>query len=76
MPLSLARLPRDVALGVFELGMNHAGEIGPLSRMVRPDVAVITTIEPVHIEFFDSVEAIADAKAEIFAGMEPPASPC
>jgi UDP-N-acetylmuramoyl-tripeptide--D-alanyl-D-alanine ligase len=71
VPLSLARLPRDAALGVFELGMNHPGELGPLSRMVRPDVAVITTIEPAHVEFFDSIEAIADAKAEIFEGMSP-----
>ncbi|WP_425449997.1 UDP-N-acetylmuramoylalanyl-D-glutamyl-2,6-diaminopimelate--D-alanyl-D-alanine ligase [Virgifigura deserti] len=69
VPLSLARLPRDVAYGVFELGMNHAGEIGPLSRQVRPDVAIITTIEAVHMEFFSSVEEIADAKAEIFEGM-------
>jgi UDP-N-acetylmuramoyl-tripeptide--D-alanyl-D-alanine ligase len=69
VPLSLARLPSDARLGVFELGMNHAGELGPLSRMVRPEVAVITTIEPVHLEFFDSLEAIADAKAEIFEGM-------
>jgi len=70
VPLSLARMPRDAAFGVFEVGMNHAGEIAPLSRMIRPHVAVITTIAPAHIEFFDSVEAIADAKAEIFLGME------
>jgi UDP-N-acetylmuramoyl-tripeptide--D-alanyl-D-alanine ligase len=69
VPLSLARLPRDAQFAVFELGMNHAGEISRLSRMVRPDVAVITTVEPVHIEFFGSVEAIADAKGEIFDGM-------
>lgn len=69
VPLSLARLPREVPLGVFELGMNHPGELGPLSRMVHPDVVVITTIEPAHVEFFDSIEAIADAKAEIFEGM-------
>lgn len=68
-PLSLARMPRDAAFAVFELGMNHAGEIARLSRMVRPDVAVITNVEPVHIEYFGSVEAIADAKAEIFDGM-------
>jgi len=68
-PLSLARMPRDAAYAVFELGMNHAGEISRLSQMVRPDVAVITTIEPVHIEYFGSIEAIADAKAEIFDGM-------
>lgn len=71
VPLSLARLPADSAYGVFELGMNHAGELGPLSRLVKPDVAIITTVEAVHLEFFDSVEAIADAKAEIFEGMSP-----
>ncbi|AWK87512.1 UDP-N-acetylmuramoylalanyl-D-glutamyl-2,6-diaminopimelate--D-alanyl-D-alanine ligase [Azospirillum thermophilum] len=71
VPLSLARLPADSAYGVFELGMNHAGELGPLSRLVKPDVALITTVEAVHLEFFDSVEAIADAKAEIFEGMSP-----
>jgi UDP-N-acetylmuramoyl-tripeptide--D-alanyl-D-alanine ligase len=71
VPLSLARMPADSVYAVFELGMNHAGEIGPLSRQVQPDVAVITTIEAVHLEFFSSVEAIADAKAEIFEGMSP-----
>ncbi|MBS7533053.1 UDP-N-acetylmuramoylalanyl-D-glutamyl-2,6-diaminopimelate--D-alanyl-D-alanine ligase [Ancylobacter sonchi] len=71
VPLSLARLPADAAYGVFELGMNHADEIAPLSSMVRPHVAVITTVEPVHIAQFPNVEAIADAKAEIFAGVEP-----
>jgi UDP-N-acetylmuramoyl-tripeptide--D-alanyl-D-alanine ligase len=70
-PLSLSRMPQDSRFGVFELGMNHAGEISPLSQMVRPQVAVITTVEPVHIEFFDSVEGIADAKAEIFDGLLP-----
>ncbi len=70
VPLSLARMPRDARYGVFELGMNHAGEIDALSRMVRPDVAVITTVEPVHLGFFPSVEAIADAKAEIFVGVD------
>ncbi|MDE1147351.1 MAG: UDP-N-acetylmuramoylalanyl-D-glutamyl-2,6-diaminopimelate--D-alanyl-D-alanine ligase [Azospirillaceae bacterium] len=69
LPLSLAQLPADVRYGVFELGMNHAGEIGPLSRMARPDIAIVTTVEAVHLEFFASVEAIADAKAEIFEGM-------
>lgn len=69
VPLSLARMPRDVDYGVFELGMNHAGELTPLSQLVKPDVAVITNVEPVHLEFFDSVADIADAKAEIFAGM-------
>jgi UDP-N-acetylmuramoyl-tripeptide--D-alanyl-D-alanine ligase len=71
VPLSLARLPPDVTWAVFELGMNHAGEILALTRQVRPDIAVITTIEAVHLEFFDSVAGIADAKAEIFAGMPP-----
>jgi UDP-N-acetylmuramoyl-tripeptide--D-alanyl-D-alanine ligase len=70
-PLSLARMPRETRYGVFELGMNHAGEISPLSQMVRPHVAVITTVEPVHIEFFASVAEIADAKAEIFDGLMP-----
>lgn len=71
VPLTLARMPREAAYGVFEIGMNHAGEIEPLTRMVRPHVAVITTVEPVHIEFFRSIWGIADAKGEIFAGLEP-----
>jgi UDP-N-acetylmuramoyl-tripeptide--D-alanyl-D-alanine ligase len=71
VPLTLARMPRDAAYGVFEIGMNHAGEIAPLTRMVRPHVAVVTTVEPVHIEFFRSISAIADAKGEIFLGLEP-----
>jgi len=71
VPLSLARMPRDTRFGIFELGMNHAGEIDRLTSIVRPDVAVITTIEPVHLGFFASVEAIADAKAEIFNGVSP-----
>jgi UDP-N-acetylmuramoyl-tripeptide--D-alanyl-D-alanine ligase len=71
VPLSLARCPASVRFAVFEIGMNHAGEIEPLVKMVRPHVAVITTVEPVHLEFFSGVEAIADAKAEIFEGLEP-----
>ncbi len=70
-PLSLARMPTGSAYAVFELGMNHPGEIAPLSRLVRPHVAVITAIEAVHIEFFASTADIADAKAEIFLGVEP-----
>ncbi|TDQ83960.1 UDP-N-acetylmuramoyl-tripeptide--D-alanyl-D-alanine ligase [Dongia mobilis] len=70
-PLSLARMPRDAAIGIFELGMNHAGEIRPLAKMVRPHAAIITAVEAVHIEFFNSVDEIADAKAEILEGMEP-----
>ncbi len=71
VPLSLARMPASARHGVFELGMNHPGEIAPLVALVRPHVAVITTVEPVHLEFFPSVAAIADAKAEIFTGVEP-----
>jgi len=71
VPLSLARCPATARFAVFEIGMNHAGEIDRLVRMVRPHVAVITTVEPVHLEFFAGIEAIADAKAENFAGLEP-----
>lgn len=71
VPLSLSRLPADADFAVFELGMNHPGELGPLAMMVRPDVAVITTIEAVHLEHFGTLDAIADAKAEIFEGTEP-----
>jgi UDP-N-acetylmuramoyl-tripeptide--D-alanyl-D-alanine ligase len=70
-PLSLARMPRDAEIGIFELGMNHADEIRPLAKMVRPHAAIITTVEAVHIEFFKSVAEIADAKAEIMEGLEP-----
>src|SRR5207253_132306 len=70
VPLSLARCPASARYAVFEIGMNHAGEIAPLSSLVRPQVAIITTVEPVHLEFFGSLEAIADAKAEIFSGLE------
>ena len=71
VPLSLARCPADARFAVFEIGMNHAGEIEPLVKMVRPHVAVITTVEPVHLEFFEGIEGIANAKAEIFTGLEP-----
>ncbi|SEI19866.1 UDP-N-acetylmuramoylalanyl-D-glutamyl-2,6-diaminopimelate--D-alanyl-D-alanine ligase [Tardiphaga sp. OK245] len=71
VPLTLARCPADVRFAIFEIGMNHAGEIETLVKMVRPHYAVITTVEPVHLEFFAGVEAIADAKAEIFLGLEP-----
>jgi UDP-N-acetylmuramoyl-tripeptide--D-alanyl-D-alanine ligase len=71
VPLSLARCPATVKFAIFEIGMNHSGEIEPLVGMVRPHVAIITTVEPVHLEFFSGIEAIADAKAEIFAGLEP-----
>jgi UDP-N-acetylmuramoyl-tripeptide--D-alanyl-D-alanine ligase len=69
VPLSLARCPAAVKYAVFEIGMNHAGEIEPLTKLVRPDVAIVTTVEPVHLEYFGSLEKIADAKAEIFLGV-------
>ena len=72
VPLTLARMPRDTARAVFEIGMNHADEITPLSRMVRPHVALVTTVGPVHTENFPDGEAgVARAKAEVFAGLEP-----
>ena len=71
VPLSLARCPANVKYAVFEIGMNHAGEITPLTALVRPHVAIITTVEPVHLEYFGSLDKIADAKAEIFTGIEP-----
>jgi UDP-N-acetylmuramoyl-tripeptide--D-alanyl-D-alanine ligase len=71
VPLSIARCPAEAKYAVFEIGMNHAGEITPLTRLARPHVAIVTTVEPVHLEFFGSVEKIADAKAEIFLGVEP-----
>jgi UDP-N-acetylmuramoyl-tripeptide--D-alanyl-D-alanine ligase len=70
VPLSLARMPRSTRFGVFEIGMNHPGEITPLTRLVRPHLAIVTCIAPVHIEFFNSLADIADAKAEIFEGLE------
>ncbi len=70
VPLSLAALPADARFAVFEIGMNHPGEIAPLSRLVRPHVGLITTVEAVHLAHFESVEGIADAKAEIFEGMD------
>ena len=71
LPLSVARLPAAATYAVFEMGMNHPGEITPLSRICRPHVAIITTIADTHSEFFASLEQIADAKAEIFEGLEP-----
>lgn len=70
VPLSLARMAADTRFGVFEIGMNHAGEIRALVKQVRPHVALITTVAPAHLEFFRDVDAIADAKAEIFEGLE------
>ncbi|WP_265528912.1 UDP-N-acetylmuramoyl-tripeptide--D-alanyl-D-alanine ligase [Sphingomicrobium marinum] len=69
VPLSLVRCPRDVKFAVFEMGMNHSGEIAALTRLARPHIALITAIAPAHIENLGSMEAIADAKAEIFEGL-------
>ena len=70
VPLSLARMPRETQVAVLEMGMNNAGEIAALTRLVRPHVAIITAIAPAHIENLGSEEAIADAKAEVFEGLE------
>ena len=71
VPLTLARMPAASRYAVVEIGMNHPGEITPLTKLARPHVAMITTVEAVHLENFESEEGIADAKAEIFAGLEP-----
>lgn len=71
VPLSLARMPARSRFGVFEMGMNHQGEIAPLAAHARPHVALITTIAPAHIENLGSLEAIADEKAQIFTGLVP-----
>ncbi len=70
VPLSLSRLPEEAGFGVFEVGMNHAGEIRPLAKSVRPHVAIITTVEATHLEYLGTVGAVADAKAEIFEGLK------
>ena len=70
VPLSLARMPRDSEYAVLEMGMNHAGEIAALTRLVRPHAALITTVASAHIEHLGSMDAIADAKAEIFEGLD------
>lgn len=69
VPLTLANMPTTAQFAIIEMGMNHAGEIRQLSGWVRPHVSIITTVDAVHIEFFDSVQGIADAKSEIFEGM-------
>ncbi|WP_134725204.1 UDP-N-acetylmuramoyl-tripeptide--D-alanyl-D-alanine ligase [Paracoccus luteus] len=71
VPLTLARMPADTDWAIVELGMNHPGEIEPLSRMARPHVALITTVAPAHMEAFGSLDGIAREKAAIFAGLEP-----
>jgi len=70
VPLSLARMPKDARFGIFEMGMNHKSELAALTRLVRPHVAIVTAIAPAHREYFASDEEIADAKAEIFEGLE------
>ncbi|MBO6716843.1 MAG: UDP-N-acetylmuramoylalanyl-D-glutamyl-2,6-diaminopimelate--D-alanyl-D-alanine ligase [Rhizobiaceae bacterium] len=70
VPLSLARMPADTDYAIFEIGMNHAGEIRPLVRMVRPHVAIVTLIAAAHLGHFKNLDEIADAKAEIFEGVE------
>lgn len=71
VPLTLARLPQDADFAVIEIGMNHPGEIAPLSRLARPHAVMITTVAPAHLEAFDSIEGIAVEKASIVAGLEP-----
>jgi UDP-N-acetylmuramoyl-tripeptide--D-alanyl-D-alanine ligase len=71
VPLTLARLPADADFAVIEIGMNHPGEIAPLSRMARPHVAIVTTVGAAHLEAFGSLEGIAWEKASIFEGLEP-----
>ena len=71
VPLSLARMPADTRFGIFEIGMNHPGEIRPLVKLVRPHVAIVTLIAPAHLGFFKDLQEIAVAKGEIFEGLEP-----
>jgi UDP-N-acetylmuramoyl-tripeptide--D-alanyl-D-alanine ligase len=71
VPLTLGRMPAATRYGILEIGMNHPFEIIPLTRMAQPDIAIITTVEPVHLEHFAGVQSIADAKGEIFAGLKP-----
>lgn len=71
VPLTLSRMPRESRFGVFEIGMNHRGEILPLTQLVRPHAALVTTIAPAHVENLGSLEAVADEKGDIYAGLEP-----
>jgi UDP-N-acetylmuramoyl-tripeptide--D-alanyl-D-alanine ligase len=71
VPLTLARMPADAEYAVLEIGMNHRGEIAPLARLVRPHIAIITTIEPVHLGYLGSLKAIAEEKSDVFLGLEP-----
>jgi len=69
VPLTMARMPQETKFGIFEMGMNHAGELSDLSNLLRPDIALITNVAGAHLAHFDNVEAIADAKAEIIEGL-------
>ncbi len=69
VPLTLARMPADTEFAIIEIGMNHPGEIEPLARLARPDVAMVTTVAAAHLEAFESVAGIAEEKAAIFAGL-------
>ena len=70
VPLSLARMPRDTELGVFEIGTNHPGEIGPLSNLVNPDLAIVLNVLPVHIGHFEHFDALVQEKLSIASGVE------
>jgi len=70
VPLTLASMPKDTEFGVFEAGMNHAGELADLSPLIAPHVAVITKIAPAHLAHFENIDAIAEAKSEIFQGLD------
>lgn len=71
VPLALARLPQDCDYAIFEIGMNHPGEIRPLVKLVRPEIAIVTLIAAAHLGFFSGLDEIAEAKAEIFEGLVP-----
>jgi UDP-N-acetylmuramoyl-tripeptide--D-alanyl-D-alanine ligase len=71
VPLTLSRMPRESQFAVFEIGMNHRGEILPLTHLVKPHAALVTTIAPAHVENLGSLEAVADEKGDIYAGLEP-----
>lgn len=71
VPLTLSRMPPESVYGVFEIGMNHRGEILPLTTLVKPHVAIVTTIAPAHVENLGSIEAVADEKGDVYAGLEP-----
>ena len=71
VPLTLARMPAETEFAVIEIGMNHPGEIAPLSKLARPHVAIVTTVAAAHLEAFENIEGIAREKASIFEGLEP-----